>query len=549
MAATNQTWMRVTHFWATRTQNQRILLVLGIVLTVGLLALFTQLMMTPDYKPLMSGMEPADAQALGTELAAKKIPYQLSPDGKSISVAADSLDAARLEVASGTSPHSGRMGFEIFDKVSWGQTEFDEKVNYQRALEGELERTIMTLSGVKSARVHLVLATESVFIDRDRGAKASVALKLSRGSLSREEASSIARLVAGAVDGLKATDVSIVDADSNESLGGRTEGYGAGGEGAEQELTRRLVATLSPIVGADHLRASVNVEYELGTTEESQDKYDPAVTVPLSVQSSNEQTGPGAGVGGIPGTASNVPQTGAKAATPASPGKPAVPSIPNVQTTSVGDSSATSKTENTTYGVNKITRHSLEPAGRIHRITAALVVDDATVRKQGPKGKWIETRLKRSPEDLKQIEELAQAAIGFDTARGDVLTVQDMSFEHPEAVEIPAATLVEKVRKGVADYSSIIRYAMLFVLFLLAYVLMIRPVQQRALSSIGRLPPTGEAKTAALDSPSAHHLEPPPVVMGPTQVAALKQEMVQMVKTEPTASSRAVQVWLRGETS
>jgi flagellar M-ring protein FliF len=559
MAVANQTQpnqsllLRVKHFWATRTQNQRVLLVVGIALTAALLALFTQLMMTPDMKPLMSGMEPADAQALGAQLAAKKIAYQLSPDGKSISVAADQLDAARLEVASGQSPHSGRMGFEIFDKVSWGQTEFDEKVNYQRALEGELERTIMTLSGIKSARVHLVLATDSVFIDRDRGAKASVALSLSRGALSREEASSIARLVAGAVDGLKATDVSIVDADTNEALGGRGTGFGdgAGGEGEEQELTRRLVATLAPVVGADHLRASVNVEYDLGTTEESQDKYDPAVTVPLTVQHSEDQSGPGAGVGGVPGTSSNVPQTGAKAATPATPatpGKPATPAVPNVQTTSVGDSSSSSRTDNTTYGVNKITRHSIEPAGRVRRLSAALVVDDYTQRKQGPKGKWIETRLKRSPEELKQIQDLAEAAIGFDATRGDVMTVQDMSFDQPPAIEIPPATIVEKIHKGVADYSQVIRYAMLLVLFVLAYVFMIKPVQQRALSPIGRLPaPDGSAAaTPALEQAAAHQLEAPAPI-GPGQVAALKQEMVQMVKAEPTASTRAVQVWLRGE--
>jgi flagellar M-ring protein FliF len=115
----------------------------------------------------------------------KRYPILSGPDGTSITVPADQVDAARLEVASHDAPHSGRIGFEIFDKVSWGQTEFDEKVNYQRALEGELERTIQTMSNVKSARVHLVMATDSVFMDRERGAKASVTLRLKGGSLSR----------------------------------------------------------------------------------------------------------------------------------------------------------------------------------------------------------------------------------------------------------------------------------------------------------------------------------------------------------------------------
>ena len=143
----NQIVTQAKQFWATRTANQRIFLGVGAAAMVGLLALFANLMTAPDYKPLMTGLDSADAQAISTELTAKKIPFQLSPDGKSINVPADQLDAARLDVASTQTTHSGRMGFEIFDKVSWGQTEFDEKVNYQRALEGELERTITTLGG------------------------------------------------------------------------------------------------------------------------------------------------------------------------------------------------------------------------------------------------------------------------------------------------------------------------------------------------------------------------------------------------------------------
>ena len=133
---------------------------------------------TPDYKPLMTGMEPTDAQSLASRLAAKSIPYQISPDGKTVSVPGDKLDSSRLEVASEGMPHSGRLGFELFDKLNWGQTEFDEKVNYQRALEGELERTIQTLRDVESVRVHLVMPTDSVFLDREREAKASVILRL-----------------------------------------------------------------------------------------------------------------------------------------------------------------------------------------------------------------------------------------------------------------------------------------------------------------------------------------------------------------------------------
>ncbi|RXH57274.1 flagellar basal-body MS-ring/collar protein FliF [Granulicella sibirica] len=527
MAGFNQITTQAKQFWSTRTANQRIFLGVGAAATIGLLALFANLMTTPDYKPLMTGLESADAQAISAELTAKKIPFQLSPDGKSINVPADQIDAARLDVASTQTTHSGRMGFEIFDKVSWGQTEFDEKVNYQRALEGELERTITTLGGVKSARVHLVMATESVFIDRERSAKASVTLKLGRDGLSREETISIQRLVSGAVDGLKPSDVSIIDADSNESLRGASDSS-PGEEGAERQLSQRLMATLTPVVGADHLRASVNVEYELGTTEESQDKYDPSVSVPLSVQRSDEQTGPGAGVGGVPGTTSNVPQN--KANVPPPVGE---------------DSSQTSKTENATYGVNKITRHTLEPAGRIKRITAALLVDDSVTRKLGANGKWTTTRVKRSPQELKQIEMLAQSAIGLDSNRGDVISVQNLSFTRPDDVDVPPVTALDRARKGVSDNATLVRYGMLFALFVLAYLLMIRPVQKRVLGAA-----VAQAPVQPILPESAAPL-PLPIASTPTDVArtlALKEQLVLQVKSEPASSARVVQAWLRGET-
>ena len=169
--------------------KQLIVLMGGAALVAGVIFFFGHLLITPDYKPLMTGMEPTDAQSLASRLAAKSIPYQITPDGKTVSVPADKLDSSRLEVASEGMPHSGRLGFELFDKLNWGQTEFDEKVNYQRALEGELERTIQTLRDVESVRVHLVMPTESVFVDREREAKASVILRLrSRSTLRRNAA-------------------------------------------------------------------------------------------------------------------------------------------------------------------------------------------------------------------------------------------------------------------------------------------------------------------------------------------------------------------------
>jgi len=526
---------RVKLFWAGRSGQQRVYLGLGLAITLGVAAFFVKMISTPEYKPLMSGLEPADAQAVTAQLAAKKIPYLVSPDGTSITVPADQVDAARLEVASHDSPHSGRIGFEIFDKVSWGQTEFDEKVNYQRALEGELERTIQTMSNVKSARVHLVMATDSVFMDRERGAKASVTLRLRGGSLSRTEIAEISRLVAGAVDELKPADVVIIDADSNQSLGS-SGGSTDPGDGIEQELTRRLISTLAPVVGADSMRASVNVEYETGSSEESQEKYDPAVSVTLNMQRSEDFTGPGAGVGGVPGTSSNV-----AAAKPVPP--PAAGASATVPPSTVAkEPSQSSKTDSATYGVNRTTRHVIEPAGSIRRLTAAVLLDDAIERKQ-EKGKWLQTHRKRNSEELKTISELAQAAIGFNSARGDVISVQNLSFDHPVAAEIPPITLVDRARRGINDYSSIIRYAGLFVLFLLVYLLMLRPIQKRALAAPNPL--LAASSTAPGDTEASAISETAANLAIRSQV--LRKQLAEFVKAEPESSTNAVRAWLREE--
>ena len=526
-AGAGQAMDRLKLFWTGLGQQQRVFLGLGLAITLGVSIFFVKMIATPDYKPLMTGLEAADAQAISAQLAAKKIPYLISPDGTSISVPADQVDAARLEVASHDSPHSGRIGFEIFDKVSWGQTEFDEKVNYQRALEGELERTIQTISNVKSARVHLVMATDSVFLDRERGAKASVTLRLRRGSLSRDELSEISRLVAGAVDELKPSDVVIVDADSNQTLGAGNNSPD-GNDSVEQELTRRLISTLSPIVGADSIRASVNVEYETGSSEESQEKYDPAVSATLNMQSSEETTGPGSAVGGVPGTSSNVPS--AKAGVPAAVSK---------------ESGQSSKTNSATYGVNKTTRHVIEPAGSISRLTAAVLLDDAIERKQ-VNGKWTEVHHKRQPEELKLISELAQAAIGFNSARGDVISVQDIAFDHAESADFAPPTFVEKAAKGLNDYAQEVRYAGLLVLFFLVYMLMIRPIQKRALATpipllaANRVPVFAEPESGSMAETAAS-------MTNRSQI--LKKQLADFVRAEPESSTTAVRAWLQEEGS
>jgi len=239
-----------------------------------------------DWKPLFTGLDGKDVQQVSQELAAAGIPYQMTQDGGAIEVPAEVLDKARMEIATKGMPQTGRLGFELFDKPNWVGSEFDERVNYQRALEGELEHTISTLGVVRSARVHLVLPKQSLFTSEERAAKASVVLKLKRSSLGEEQADAIRSLVAGAVENLSPDDVNLVDADGRANLKPRSKNSVAAD--VEQEMETKLVAMLEPLAGHDNVRATVNVSYEQGNEERTDEIYDPNQSAALTLQKSEQ---------------------------------------------------------------------------------------------------------------------------------------------------------------------------------------------------------------------------------------------------------------------
>ena len=209
---------RLRQFLKGLSFSQRLWMAAGVALVAGTLWVFVTLLGQPKYVTLYSGLRPEDAQALGAKLAAKNIPHQVSPDGGSLLVPDDKLDAARLETAAAGLPRSARMGFELFDTPNWAGSDFTEKVNYQRALEGELERTLATLSDVEGVRVHLVMPQESLFTEQEHEAKAAVIIQTRGGRLSEEAQLAIPQLVASAVEGLRPENVTVVDADSNTPL-------------------------------------------------------------------------------------------------------------------------------------------------------------------------------------------------------------------------------------------------------------------------------------------------------------------------------------------
>ncbi len=518
------------HLLGGLSPKQRVLLVGGTALVGLTLWAFVELLGKPKYSTLYSGLRPADAQALGARLGAKNIQYELSADGTSLLVPADQLDTSRLETASQGLPRNARLGFEIFDTPNWTGSDFTEKVNYQRALEGELERTLQTLNEVEGVRVHLVFPRESLFTEQEREAKAAVLLKTRGGSLSERAQLAIPQLVASAVDGLRPENVTVVDADSNTPLlHSRGRNGEAAGSDLEQQLEKTVLRTLEPVVGAEHARASVHVDYDLSTSEDTDEVYDPKNAALVTQQKSDENAGGGLPAG-VPGTASNLP--GAAAGNP--------PGATANKVVAINNDSQSSHSESETYAVSKSTRHSTQPPGRIKRITAAILVDDA-VAGGDPKHP---SRQKRTAEELKQIEQLAAAAIGIDSQRGDLISVENLSFQEIPVEKVAPPTKLETTRKIVVEWMGMLRYAGILALFLIVYFLMLRPVKKQLITAFRELPGRVVAGNKAA-SAAAVEIELPTASEQSRHAAALKKQLTDKVKSEPEAASRLVQGWIR----
>jgi flagellar M-ring protein FliF len=521
-------WTRAKVQWASMTAAQRKWSAVAALMLCCLLGSILWSGLRTDWRTLYSGLDPDDARQTGLILTQAQIPFDVTDNGTGIRVPAPQLDKARLATAAKGAMKSGRMGFELFDKPNWVGSEFDERVNYQRALEGELEHTVGSLSDVESARVHLVLAHDSLFREEERPAKASVVLKLRRGSLADGEADAIRNLVASAVDGLAADRVVLVDAAGHLPLGPKTAAAMQLSE--EQALEEKLISTLEPVTGPGNVRASVTLDYDSASAEETRESYDPTQSVTLSMQRTEQSTGPEPVAAGVPGTASNAPNS------------QALPVYPRPMTLP-----QTAKTESGTYGVSKTVRHVVENPGKVRRLTAAIVVNDRLMKaaSRGAQAQW----QTRSADELRNLTALAQAAVGFDATRGDALTVQDLAFDENRAqapLSVPAQMLSSLEASPV-----LVKYLTLLVCLLVVLAFGVRPALRRAAMSVSKdmsaREPPHELPAQAPAQPSLNA----PEAAAPDPARRKAQEILEQVssqlKREPAQSSRLLQSWIHSE--
>jgi flagellar M-ring protein FliF len=476
-----------------------------------------------DWRTLYAGLDPDDARQMSQQLTTAGVPFEVSPDGSALQVPAQNLDKARLATTAKGGPKSGRMGFELFDNPNWMGSEFDEKVNYQRALEGELEHTIGTLASVQSARVHLVLSHDSLFTTEQRDAKASVVLRLRHRSIPDGEAEAISNLVASAVDDLRPENVVLVDAEGGGLLGRRTGN--AALESREQEMAAKAIETLEPVAGPGNVRASVSLDYDPNSADELDETYDPAQTATLSMQR-NEQTSGQPAASGIPGTASNAPNA-----------KP--PLYP-----SQSASQQNMRQESATYGVTKKVRHSVEAAGRVRRLTAAVLINYHRSG-DGKQSSW----QPRSQDEMKRLTDLAQSSIGFDATRGDQVSVEQLEFDDDVAPVEPTRT--EKLLSTAARSESLLRYGTMLAAVLAFFFFVLRPVL-RSLTSGQLRRPAAHAQTAPLRVQAVAEVpvlsaEQQAVEQRKLRAQSVFEQVSETVKRDPAQSTRLLESWIRSE--
>lgn len=545
-------WAQLSALNQKLTINQKLsLLTLGTVIFFGIWA-FVYLFNQDHYQLLVSDLDADDVSSVVEKLKQEGVPYELAQGGRSVLVPPQNLNEARIDIASQGLPENGRIGFEIFDQNNWSMSEFTEKVNYLRALQGELEKTILGLSEISHARVHLVLGKDSLFTEEKQPAKASVIIRLRPGSnLPPNRIAGVTNLVAFAVEGLAVENVTVVDDNGNVLSHSPSDGEETNMQAdlrtrIEQELSQKVISTLEPLVGKEKVRATSSVLLDQRETEQTEEIFDPQGTVILSQQRTQDSLSDTSPAGGVPGTTSN--QEGDA----------------GLAIAREAGSERFRTTELVNYEVSKTVRHVTTPRGVIQRVSLAVVVDDAVETSTDEDGESVQTTRPRSAEEMEQFRKVVSAVVGFDEERGDTLTVENISFQ-----EIVEESPLLTPKTFLQQYRNLLligmRYLSIIALFLLFYFLIFRPLKKKLFASLEFSDPEFAQLAAATgDDAMVHQLQDklaalksssPALLEGGKEVAVLdhrqaqiKRQLAELASKEPSTVTQLIKSWLAQDT-
>ncbi len=448
---------KAKNLWSGRSISQQVLI--G-GLAVTLMAAFVVgviLMNKPDYKVLYSKLTPEDASKVVNMLKGSKEPYQIEDNGQTVLVQADRVYELRLKVAGEGNLHGQGLGFEIFDEIKIGQTDFVQHINYQRALQGELARTIMEFPQVEKARVHLVVPKKSLFIEEQTQPSAAVVVKLKEkdGKLSPKEIQGIVNLVSMAVEGLDKKRITITDQNGqsvyqpadDESVQGMSTTQLDFKAQMERKLERRIEELLTPVIGPQKIIARVNTELDFSHKTIKKELFNPDSQVVRSETRSEETV---AGKANLEG---NVPEANFRG-----------DGFSGTQSSQ--DSSRESRTTN--YEINKEEQQIVSPVGELKRLGVAVIVD-GTYTKDEKTGAY--TYVPRTAEEIARIKSLVSSAVGLDKDRGDNIEVSSIAFGAMDMSEGPSL-----VRNFIEMGQRLGKPLLTGLLVFLFLILVVRPV-------------------------------------------------------------------------
>lgn len=538
MAALDASLTQARTLWSGLTAIQRLVLAGA---AIGLVVAFAGVLMwagAPEYAVLYSRLAAADASEVVARLKADNVPYELRDGGSTVAVPASQVHELRLTLAGAGIPQGGVVGYEIFDDAGFGMTDFAQRVNYARALEGELTRTIRRLEGVEGARVHLVMPERRLFEEQSQPASASVVLQM-RGSarLGAKQVQGVVHLVSSSVEGLGPDQITVVDSRGNvlyQQTGDETGMLAATQmefkRSYEKDTEQRVRQTLERVLGQGAAVVQVAAMFDFDRVEETAEIFDPQGVAVRSEERATETTTGGGGPMGTPGVASNVgnaPPVGA-----------------------AGASSSNRETETVNYEISKRVTRTAKGTGTLSRLTVAVAVDgtyrDPREGETGP-GKIF---VPRTAEELDQLRSLVEKGVGFDAARGDAVEVTSIPFRPADLPELETALL------GPELYLSLAKYGLAALLGLLLIFFGVRPLV-RWLTSMGQVSTVTEPMSVAemeramaggageIGAAEEPFNETPSSEV--VRRETLKKRLTEMVVEEPQVAAQLLRSWMTEE--
>ncbi len=432
----------------------------------------------PDFQLLYSNLDPEDAGAILTRLKEQKIPYQIPSNGNSILIPGERIYETRMELASQGLPQGSGVGFEIFDSTKLGMTEFVQNVNYQRALQGELSRTINGFAEIESSRVHIVMQAKSLFVEKEEPATASVILKIRYGRrLNKDQVQGIVHLVSSSISGLNPENVTVVD-NRGKMLAGFKDKSTIGGmssdqleyrEKVEKGLENRIKTMIEGVLGLGSAIVRVSCDLDFKRQEKTEEMYNPDSKVVRSEQIFNE-TSNKAEINpiGIPGALSNG-------------------ALSKVDESKPGNRLKFQKQDRTVnYEIDKVISHTVEPTGKINRISVAVIVDGTYENIKGENGSQELKYLPRTQDEMDKLKSIVKRAVNFDAKRADEIEIVNMSFEASREGE--EGIIKEGWFSNLKHYTFFIKYIFSSIVLFLFFIFAVRPlIRWLTSSSIGSM--------------------------------------------------------------